>query len=70
MVASPCINVCKMDAGTGLCAGCFRTLEEIVCWSSADDQKRIAILVKVAERRREHAQREKDLRSKDDKGEG
>ncbi|MGE5493120.1 MAG: DUF1289 domain-containing protein [Actinomycetota bacterium] len=70
MVASPCINVCKMDAGTGLCAGCFRTLDEIAAWSSADDQKRIDILVKVAERRREHARREMDLRSKDDKGEG
>ncbi|HZX30284.1 MAG TPA: DUF1289 domain-containing protein [Rhodocyclaceae bacterium] len=70
MVPSPCINVCKMDAGTGLCAGCFRTLDEIAAWSSAGDETRLDILDKVAQRRREQAPRESDLRSEDDKGEG
>ena len=32
-VPSPCISVCRMDADTGLCSGCFRTLDEIVAWS-------------------------------------
>ena len=28
-VQSPCVNVCRMDEHTGLCAGCLRTLDEI-----------------------------------------
>jgi predicted Fe-S protein YdhL (DUF1289 family) len=29
---SPCISVCRMSDQTGLCEGCFRTLEEITGW--------------------------------------
>ena len=54
MVASPCINVCKMDAHTGLCAGCFRTLDEIAACGSPDDAGRLSILAAVARRRQEH----------------
>lgn len=54
MVKSPCINVCKMDEGSGLCLGCFRTLDEIAGWSASSDQARLDILDKVARRRREH----------------
>ena len=32
MVASPCINVCRMDARSGLCDGCYRTIDEIAAW--------------------------------------
>lgn len=40
-VPSPCIAVCRVNAGTGLCDGCFRTLAEISAWSgSAPDAKR------------------------------
>jgi predicted Fe-S protein YdhL (DUF1289 family) len=31
-VASPCISVCVIDPVTGLCGGCFRTLNEIAGW--------------------------------------
>lgn len=48
-VASPCINVCRMEGG--VCAGCFRTLDEIACWANVDDEARRAILVAVAQRR-------------------
>ena len=35
----------------GLCAGCFRTIDEIASWANiGDDQKRL-ILVAVAQRR-------------------
>jgi predicted Fe-S protein YdhL (DUF1289 family) len=40
-VPSPCISVCRMEATTGLCAGCYRTLDELRGWSGApDDFKR------------------------------
>ena len=36
-VPSPCISICRMNAVTGLCEGCFRTRDEIAAWSSAGD---------------------------------
>jgi uncharacterized protein len=41
--ASPCINICQLDA-QGLCVGCRRTLEEIAEWSSASEARRREIL--------------------------
>jgi predicted Fe-S protein YdhL (DUF1289 family) len=38
-VASPCINVCRMDEATGWCEGCHRTLDEIAFWSVLDDER-------------------------------
>lgn len=55
MTASPCINVCRMDNKSGLCVGCFRTLDEIADWSRADEAARQAILAAVAERCRKFA---------------
>ncbi|MBI2307086.1 MAG: DUF1289 domain-containing protein [Rhodocyclales bacterium] len=53
-VASPCINVCRMDAAGALCVGCLRTLDEIARWSRATDDDRRAILAAVDRRRAEH----------------
>jgi predicted Fe-S protein YdhL (DUF1289 family) len=36
-VPSPCVNVCRMDAASGLCTGCWRTIDEIAAWSTLDD---------------------------------
>lgn len=55
MLPSPCINVCKMDARSGLCLGCFRTIDEITVWARTDDVHRARILAAVAERRADHA---------------
>lgn len=32
VVESPCISVCSMNAATGYCQGCNRTIEEIQGW--------------------------------------
>ena len=37
-VPSPCINVCRMNAQTGLCEGCFRTIDEIARWGTASNE--------------------------------
>lgn len=50
MIASPCINVCKMDEGGRFCQGCWRTLAEISVWSAASDEERISILAAVGQR--------------------
>jgi predicted Fe-S protein YdhL (DUF1289 family) len=41
---SPCIKICVMDAATGLCAGCGRSLEEIAGWAGMTDQERRRIM--------------------------
>jgi predicted Fe-S protein YdhL (DUF1289 family) len=56
-IASPCINVCRMDATTGLCVGCLRSLDEIAAWSASDDTTRRLILEAVAARREAAAAR-------------
>jgi predicted Fe-S protein YdhL (DUF1289 family) len=53
-VASPCINVCRMDDATGLCAGCWRTLDEIAAWSTMDDPAKHAVWTLLDGRRAEH----------------
>ena len=41
IVPSPCISVCRINADSGLCEGCFRTLGEISAWGrSGNDSKR------------------------------
>lgn len=50
-VPSPCINVCRMDAASGWCEGCLRTLDEIAAWSALDDEARRAVWQRLAERR-------------------
>jgi hypothetical protein len=43
MIPSPCINVCRMDAATGWCEGCQRTLQEIGAWSGMADAEKRAV---------------------------
>ena len=50
-VPSPCINVCRMAADTGLCSGCGRTLEEIAAWSSMGEERKREVWRRLATRR-------------------
>jgi predicted Fe-S protein YdhL (DUF1289 family) len=50
-VASPCISVCVMLPEAGVCAGCFRTLDEIAGWSTLDVPGRRAVLAALPGRR-------------------
>lgn len=36
-VPSPCISICRMDAESGFCQGCLRTIDEIAAWSRMGD---------------------------------
>lgn len=42
-IASPCTEVCRMDAVTGWCEGCLRTIDEIVSWATLDDAGRLSV---------------------------
>ncbi len=47
---SPCINVCRMDARTGLCEGCLRTIGEIAAWSGMRPDEKRAVLAQLPAR--------------------
>jgi uncharacterized protein len=40
-----------MDEPTGLCKGCWRTIDEIVAWSSASDAVKQQVWVQIAQRK-------------------
>ena len=50
---SPCINVCRMDASSGWCEGCLRTIDEIAGWSLYDDDEKRAVWDALEARRAE-----------------
>jgi uncharacterized protein len=41
---SPCVRVCRVDAASGHCVGCKRTLAEITAWFGLRDDAKRAIL--------------------------
>ncbi|MBM3376176.1 MAG: DUF1289 domain-containing protein [Betaproteobacteria bacterium] len=56
-VPSPCTSVCTMAAQTGLCAGCFRTIDEIAGWGQMTDSEKRAVWGLLAERKNAAAAR-------------
>lgn len=50
-VPSPCIAICRMDAVTGWCEGCLRTLDEIAAWSRMDNGGKTAVWAQLDARR-------------------
>ena len=48
MIASPCINVCRIDEATALCVGCLRTLDEIATWGVLSDDERRDVWARLA----------------------
>lgn len=50
-VESPCIGVCRIDEAAGHCAGCARTIEEIVGWGRSDVAARQRVLEAARARR-------------------
>lgn len=47
-VQSPCISVCTMNEATGLCLGCYRTLEEIEQWWDFDNAQKQEVAQKAS----------------------
>jgi uncharacterized protein len=52
-VPSPCISQCQMDASTGLCKGCWRTINEIIAWGTLDDTGRQQVWTHIELRKAE-----------------
>lgn len=47
---SPCTSVCRMDADSDLCLGCFRTIDEIVAWARQSDRQHRAVWQQIVRR--------------------
>lgn len=50
-VPSPCVQICTLDPGTGLCRGCLRSVEEIADWLEMTADEKRAVLARVERRR-------------------
>jgi len=46
-VPSPCVKVCEIDARSGYCRGCYRTITEIARWTqfSARQKRKVWQLI-------------------------
>jgi predicted Fe-S protein YdhL (DUF1289 family) len=47
---SPCIKLCILDAGSGFCEGCGRSIEEIAGWSAFGDDRRRSVMAALPDR--------------------
>ena len=50
-IESPCISLCEIDADSGQCLGCARTLDEIAHWGSSKPEWRAAVMAALPARR-------------------
>ena len=50
-VESPCVRVCAIDAKSGYCHGCFRTLREISYWTTYTHAQQRALLEEIEQRK-------------------
>ena len=50
MIESPCVKVCTLDARSGLCLGCRRTVSEISRWTTMSAAERARIMTDLPQR--------------------
>ena len=50
-VRTPCVKVCVVDGESGLCLGCYRTLNEIAAWATFPSEARDKLMAELPERR-------------------
>jgi predicted Fe-S protein YdhL (DUF1289 family) len=51
MVETPCVNICTLDARSGQCLGCARTIDEIARWGNMSATERSRIIAALPGRR-------------------
>jgi uncharacterized protein len=49
-IESPCVKLCVVHPATGLCLGCFRTVDEIAAWSAMTPEARRAVMAELPSR--------------------
>ena len=49
-VDSPCVKLCVIHPASGLCIGCFRTINEIEGWSAMEPKARKILVAELPSR--------------------
>mgnify|MGYP003503710185 CR=1 FL=1 len=44
------VSVCRMEADSGLCGGCWRNLDEIARWSAMTEADKRAVWTRIGQR--------------------
>lgn len=52
-IETPCVKLCVIDAGAGLCRGCGRSAAEIAAWTSMTGERRRALMSELPARMRQ-----------------
>jgi hypothetical protein len=50
MIESPCNKICTLDARSGLCLGCGRTVDEIAKWTGMSATERARVMAELPAR--------------------
>jgi predicted Fe-S protein YdhL (DUF1289 family) len=50
MIETPCVKICTLDARSGLCLGCGRTIDEIARWSTMSAAERARVMAELPAR--------------------
>jgi hypothetical protein len=50
MIETPCIKICTLDARSGLCLGCGRTVDEISRWTTMSATERTRVMTELPAR--------------------
>jgi predicted Fe-S protein YdhL (DUF1289 family) len=44
MIDTPCVKICTLDARSGQCLGCGRSVDEIARWTAMSDAERARVM--------------------------
>lgn len=50
-IRTPCVKVCVVDGESGLCLGCYRTLQEVASWARFSEAERDRLMDELPMRR-------------------
>jgi len=50
MIETPCVKTCTLDARSGFCLGCGRTIDEIAQWTTLSDAERKRVMAELPRR--------------------
>lgn len=50
MIETPCLKICMLDARSGLCLGCGRTIDEIAGWAAMSAAERTRVMAELPAR--------------------
>jgi predicted Fe-S protein YdhL (DUF1289 family) len=50
ITSTPCVAICRIDPGTGLCIGCGRSTAEIGRWVDMSEPDRLTLMARLPTR--------------------